>query len=209
MVTGERLNSFLSEPEWTPDQEAEADLLCAEIEDSLAAALYHTKITPEPFTERAPVLGSGLVALRYPCHQIIRIEGVPPIPPEGVPLPDPYRLFEHRLWRGIPGTGWRQPVLGSCDGSGFYATGSLLGGGGGGAGGGGDIEVSYMAGWGPQPALVKAILQKAKTIFLNNHDDTMSTRGTDAQAPPPIAPEIWSEEELAALGVFRRLSGGA
>lgn len=208
MVTGVRLNSFLSNPQWSPEQEAEADQLCAEIEESLAAALYHTKITPEPFTEQAPVLGSGLVALRYPCDAILSIEGQP-IPPENVPLPDPYRLFEHRLWRGRPSTGWRQPVLGGCGGGGgFYSTGSLLGGGGGG-GGGSVIEVSYMAGWGAQPALVKAILQKAKTIFLNNNDDTMSARGTDAQAPPPISPEIWSEDELAALGVFRRLSGGA
>lgn len=203
VVKAERLNDFMSNPAWSAEQELEAQRVLDEVEDSLAAALWHTKITPEPFVETCPVLRSGMVATRYPISAVLAIGGVAVA--EGAPLPAGYRLFEHRLYTRIPNRS--MPIVSGPIGlravDAFWATGEL------GGSGGGSIELSYMAGWGPRPALVEAILRKAKGLFLDNHDDSMMARGTDATPPPATGAAGWTDEELAPLGIFRNLSGGA
>jgi hypothetical protein len=69
----------------------------------------------------------------------------------------------------------------------------------------GSVNLIYEGGWGAEPSIVLAILKKAAAIMRNWHDDTVSTRGTDASRPAP-AEENWTEEEIKALGRYRNLS---
>lgn len=201
VVDKDEFRAFLSSPRWTAEQEQAAAALLDELEVSLAAALFDQLITPEQFEEDAPIIArTGLVAATFPVHRVLAIDGVAVA--EGAELPSGWLLQRHNLYRttttsaavGIvslwPGT----PLTGNgyrpFDGS---------------------VRLRYMAGWGADPGLKLAIKRKAKAIWINNHDDSMTARGMSGDPPEPLDESDWTEEELAPLGKYRRLdiiSGG-
>ncbi len=191
IVEEQRLNSFLSSPPWSPEQQAEAQELLDALEDGLASALYGTRITPEPMVEMAPIIAkSGQVATRFPVFAVTALNGEPLV--DGA-LPAGWRLDRHRIYSpAVAGmellAGFGQPRIAVP-----YLPYS------------GAVTVAYDAGWGAERDLVLAILRKAKNIWLNNNDDSIVARATSADPPQPLPSEDWSDDELAPLGRFRRL----
>lgn len=203
VVDAKRLKRFMSEPQWSAAQTEVAELLCVAVEQSLEAALYDTFITPRPWTETARILaGSSIVDTTYPVFRVVRLDGGPELGADD-PLPEDYLLQGHRLYH--------QPVSATADtalaaGWPFIAPLSMSRPAG--QPYAGAVRIEYMAGWGDAGPLVLAILRKAQTLMGNRHDDTMTVRALDAQAPPKLSPEDWSDAELKALGKFRRLGVG-
>lgn len=211
IVSVTQLNKYMSSPQWTNAQQDAAKDTLEGLESTLEGALSGAFITPRPRVEEGTVLDSGLVVLRQPVAWIVSIDGAtadvttPPEgaePGEGQALPSPWTLTEHRLRRiGRPGfgltgysslfpsqpTAWGVPAsrIGSADAT---------------------VTVEYLAGWGDVPALRFAILQKARAIMHNVHDDTVVMRNTDGTKPPPVPSEDWTDSEIAKLGIYRNLS---
>lgn len=188
----------MSNPRWSPEQTETAESLCAEVEAGLEAALYGTIISPVPFVETVPIVNTGQVATTYPVFALTQIDGA-------APAPGAWSVMRHRLFQtpAAASSGWPAPMESiTVQGLGqLWAppeptpySGSVL--------------VSYMAGWGPEPALVNAILRKAAAFMEHRHSDVVIAQGLDGAAPPPPAPETWTLDELNALGRFRRLSTG-
>ncbi|MBC8092165.1 MAG: hypothetical protein H7Y15_09560 [Pseudonocardia sp.] len=194
VVSTEQFNRFLSSPQWTPEQwEAAGDVLNG-TEANLASALYGTRIATAPMTEAVPVIAkSGQVATSFPVSVVTSVNGAGV--PDGAVAPVGWRLDRHRLYRVnvsaltgvsmLSGLGTRVAAP--------YAPYDEV------------VTVSYLGGWGPEPDLVLAIMRKAKMIFLNNHDDSVSARAMSGDAPAPLPEEKWTDDELAPLGRFRRL----
>lgn len=206
-----RLNRYMSSPQWTADQEAAAGDVLAGLESTLESALYGTFITPRPYVEEAAVLTSGLVVTRHPVAWVNEIDGTAPAVPdmpadqspgEGQVLPSPWVLVEHRVRRiGRPGFGATgYSTLFPAEPTAWGIPAGRVG------GAVASVNLSYQAGWGDVPALRKAILDKARAIMWNTHDDTVIMRNTDGAKPPPVPSEDWTEAELAKLGVFRNLA---
>jgi hypothetical protein len=122
-------------------------------------------------------------------------------PGEGQELVSPWTLTEHRLRRiGRPGYVGSYTSLYPPDPTAWGLPAGRIG------GGVGVVTVEYLAGWGNVPALAKAILDKARAIMFNTHDDTAVMRNTDAAKAPPVPSEDWTDGELAKLGIFRNLA---
>jgi hypothetical protein len=211
IVDVKRLNKYMSSPQWTQDQQDAAADVLAGLESTLEAALHDVFITPRPRVEQAPILESGLVATRQPVAWVVAIDGVAASvteipkgvrPGEGQDLPMPWTLTEHRLRRiGSPGFGLTgYSTLFPPDPTAWGIPAGRVN------GAVGTVTLSYLAGWGDVPALRKAILDKARAIMWNTHDDTAVMRNTDGAKPPPVPSEDWTDTELAKLDVFRNLS---
>lgn len=211
IVDVKRLNNYMSSPQWTDaQQDAAADVL-AGLESTLESALYGANITPRSLVEEATVLESGLVVTRQPVAWVASIDGtatdVPTMPEDATPgeaqtLPSPWTLSGHRLRRIGRPTG-----LLSGYSSYFPSEPTAWGLPPGRIGGGvAVVTLSYLAGWGNVPALAKAIMDKARAIMFNTHDDTAAMRNTDAAKAPPVPSEDWTDAEIAKLGTFRNLA---
>lgn len=211
IVDVKRLNKYMSSPQWNDDQQDAAADVLAGLESTLESALYGSFITLRPRVEEAVILESGLVVTRQPVAWVTSIDGTDTADPtmpddaepgEGQTLVSPWTLTEHRLRRiGRPGfalggysslyppdpTAWGIPA-GRIGGAVAVVT------------------VGYLAGWGNVPALAKAIMDKARAIMFNTHDDTAAMRNTDAAKAPPVPSEDWTDAELAKLGTFRNLA---
>lgn len=196
IVSAARLNRFMSSPVWTPEQwEAAIDVIEG-VESSLAGQL-NTYILPVPFSETVTVLRSGQVNTSHPVSVVTKINGVVVTGD----LPTGWKLQEHRLYTAeFPSAGLGQPFtldtwgLGTQMGEVHRVDGL------------GPATVEYDAGWGNVPALRLAILKKARTVFRNQHDDSIVVRDLDAaQAPRPDAEE-WTDVELKELDRFRNLT---
>jgi hypothetical protein len=193
IVKQEELNRYLSNPVWDAEMQEAAQTLLDDLTDSLARALWGSRIVPSPFAERAPIIArTGQVITRYPVFSVTELEGDPI-----TALPSGWQLDRHRLYQVNTGsnagfnflqTGWggfgNTPVQGEYSGW---------------------VTLGYQAGWGPEPALKLAILRKGKALFLNNNDDTLIARGTSADPPQPLPNEDWTAAELDPLGTFRRI----
>lgn len=191
IVDVDRLNRFLGSPRWSDDQEEEAADLLDEVEDSLAARL-NTKISPVAYSESAAVLRSGLVLTRYHVYTVERINDLASAsdgtPPTGWLVQDHWLRMFPAPTSGIPGS----------LAFGLYNNVDLLN-----VDAVGVVNVSYHAGLGNVPAIRRALLRKAGAIFNNRHDETVSVRELDANEPPALAPEDWSDEEINDLSLFR------
>lgn len=201
VVNAQRVNEYLSQPFWNESQWAEAERLCVEREDDLAGRLV-SPISPIPYSESATVLDTGLVATTYPVFSVTEFLGLPV--DEDNPMPVGWVLRQHRV-RAQPGLS--VPALGSAWGALWPVTG--------GAApriqGSGQVAIVYEAGWGPVPALVNAIVRKVAGVMKNRHDDTIVTddAGSASGRQTPTAPEEWTDNELAGLGVYRNPRGMA
>ncbi|HET9144160.1 hypothetical protein [Actinophytocola sp.] len=211
IVDVKRLNKYMSSPQWTDDQQDAAADVLAGLESTLESALYGAYITPRSRVEEGTVLESGLVVLRQPVAWVASIDGtatdVPAMPEDATPgegqtLPSPWTLTEHRLRRiGRPGFGLTgYSTLTPSDPTAWGIPASRIG------SATATVTVSYLAGWGNVPALAKAIMDKARAIMFNTHDDTAAMRNTDAAKAPPAPAEDWTDAELAKLGTFRNLA---
>lgn len=215
IVDEKRLNRYMSSPQWTNDQQLAARDVLDGLESTLESTLM-TFITPRPMVESAAVLTGGLVpgqqvvATRHPVATVTTLDGVavdaPPadaLPGFGQPLPDGWSLIEHRMRRtpATPGTasGYGASVEISAL-TGLPRPGTSP------ARITGYVTLSYLAGWGDVPALRKAIMDKAKAIMFNTHDDSVAARNMDATKAPYVQSEDWTEAELAKLGTFRNLA---
>jgi hypothetical protein len=193
LVTATRLNNYMNNPTWSDDQTTEAGKICEQIEGRLSG-LLNTPLTPEPFSETAGVLQSGLVATKYPVFSVSSINGTAIA--DGDPLPTGWIIQDNRLRATTTSVELAGFTLGSL----ISSLGTHLR-----VDGIGSVNVEYLAGWGPKPSLVDAILVKAKAVMTNRHDDTVTIRELDATPPPPEE-EYWSEAELAPLGIYRNLA---
>jgi hypothetical protein len=215
IVDVQRLNNYMSNPQWSLSQQAAAKDVLDGLESTLESALG-TYITPRTLTERAAILSGGLVpglqlvATRHPVASVISLDGTAVADPaEGAApgfeqvLPEPWVLAEHRVRRDVAAT----------SGYGYGASvdiSSLNGwpghGGGEAARISGYVSLVYRAGWGDVGALRKAIMDKARAVMHNTHDDTVVMRETDGAKPPPVPAEDWTDAEMAKLGIFRNLA---
>lgn len=206
IVDAQRLNRFLSEPQWNPGQWLEADELCLSTEANLGSALQ-TFVSPRPYKERVSILGTGLVATRHPVVSMDSIDGVTvPSPGDATMLPEQWTLQERRLrWVDIDNyPPLPNPSFSLLGGWSPIGTVQRL------EGVIGSVMVSYQAGLIGEPEtrsrLELAILRKAGTIFLNRHDDTVIVRDLDSQQPPPVPSEDWTDAELVPLQDLRNLA---
>ena len=197
IVDSARLNRFLSSPAWRDNQYEEADELLEEMEQELGNALG-TFITPVRYTETVTVLQTGLLATAHPVSVVNSLDGVTvtanALPASWMLLPPP----ESRLRWTDPGTfpPMTPPIFDLM--TGWSPIGKVPR-----VAGVGAMAIDYLAGWGNQPALRKALLVKAGIVFQNRHDDTVIARNLDAQQPPPLPTETWTAAELAPLQVYR------
>jgi hypothetical protein len=214
IVDEKRLNRYMSSPQWTNDQQLAARDVLDGLESTLESTLM-TFITPRPMVESAAVLTGGLVpgqqvvATRHPVAAVSLLDGAtvdePPdgaLPGFGQPLPDGWSLIEHRLrrTRETPSTSGYGASVEISALTGLPRPGTSP------ARITGYVTLSYLAGWGDVPALRKAIMDKAKAIMFNTHDDSVAARNMDATKAPYVQPEDWTEAELAKLGTFRNLA---
>lgn len=190
VVTQERLNSFMSNPQWTQGQKAGIQDVLDGLERDLESALCGAYITPRTLIETAPILFSGQVATKQVVYKVLSIDGTEldaddPLPTGWYLHPGHKRLY----WdiTSLPSSF----LLSSPAAPGVRSIGT--------------VRLTYEGGWGADPGLVGAIMRKASAIVFNLHDDSLRTRGTDGSRPLPMETD-WTEAELAALGSYRNLS---
>jgi hypothetical protein len=185
IVTTGQLNRHLSAPTWTEEQWTDAEEILQGCEGDLEV-YFGAPITPRaPVTiPNASVTDSGLVLARHPIYQVVSLDGVAIT--DNV-LPAGWELREDE--RALFSLNTREAMVGySLDPFAGYVTSR--------------VAITYIPGWGPHPALVKAIKRKAGAIFLNRHDDTVTVRSMDGATLPPLKEE-WLPEELKALNWFK------
>jgi hypothetical protein len=192
IVNAYRLNRFMSTPRWRDEMWEEAEDVLEGLESQLAGKL-NSPITPIPFAETVAILGSGQVDTTYPVASVTTINGTTVA---AGALPAGWRMQQHRLFADSASSMSSPFTLAGFSG-GFGLVGRSAG--------VGSATVEYMAGWGPAPALRLAILKKARTIMNNQHDDTLITRDTDGNSPPPLPPEEWTDAEMKDLEIFRNI----
>lgn len=203
------LHRHMSEPRWTNAQEAEAERVVEAVERDLAAALYGAQITPVARTEVVPVTREGMAATSLPVDSIQSLNGVPIVTTDDVPaLPEGWTLRDHRLWTpptAVPLQLGAQLVVSPWDdryGYDAYSGGPFYT--------GLTVAVAYMGGWGGEPAIVGAILEKAAIRMSGRHADTVVITGLNAQAAnrAPNASPNFTEDDMRSLGRFRALGWG-
>lgn len=192
IVTRQRLNAFMDSPEWTPEQESAIDDVLAGLESTLEAALFNAWITPRDAAEVAPILRSGLVATRQPVFRVTSLDGV--VVDDTHPLPAAWKVSDHRL-RAVQAVWFPSVLTPAADWGRSRMTGSTIG----------EVSVAYEGGWGADPALVLAILTKARNWARNWLENGLTVRDTDGQASAPLV-EQWTPDELESLSRFRNLT---
>lgn len=193
IVDAERLNRFMSEPQWSAAQYEEAEDLLVMLEGELEDRL-NTKITPVPFSESCMILDSGLVDTRYHVYAVTSINGTAIV--EGDPLPTGWVIRDHWLrWDTAAIPSLTTSTLLSGWGYGPHTVGRVQG--------AGSVTLSYRAGLGDVPALRRALLSKGADIMNYRHDDTVTARGLDASEPAPPPPtEQWTRGEIDKLSKY-------
>jgi hypothetical protein len=200
IVTAAQLQHFMSDPKWTETQTLAAAATLAGVEGSLEDRLYGAYISLRPArTETAIVLASGTVDTRQPVNSVTSLNGV--AVDDTHPLDAAaWSIYDGRLHSlaqaavipsGPVGTLW--PGWNGWGSGGSTRT-------------AGTVTLAYIPGWGDVPALRLAILRKAAAIMDNRHDDSILARNTDAQKPPPLVPETFTDDEMAQLGTYRWLT---
>lgn len=201
IVNPARLNRFMSSPRWTEEQwEAAIDVIEG-VESTLASKL-NTYILPVPYAETVTVLRSGQVNTTHPVSSVTKLNGAA-ITSDA--LPAGWTMREQRLHTTLyPPPGFGEPFtldtwgLGTRMGEVDRVDGL------------GACSIEYLAGWGNVPALRLAILKKARVIFRNQHDDSITVRDLNADIGPTSRThesEEWTEEDLKDLERFRNLTG--
>lgn len=186
LITPERLNSYLSSPNWSDGQWLEVADVCAEVEGELEDAL-NAPISPRAArTASGALTDSGQLMLPAPVHSVSTLDGV--VIPDGDPLPTGWRLEDGYLYLDPATAGF----LGSGPGYGGVHHGFTVR----------TVPVTFVPGWGNRAALRSAILRKIRVRWLNQHDDTIIARNLEADAPAPL-PEEWTEDELTRLNIYR------
>lgn len=192
IVSLEELVDNASNIEWNAQQKLHAEKILDAVESDLEGRLYRTKISPgPPRNELAPILRSGQVATRYPVYSVSKINTATVAVDRDNPTFEDWTLDEGILRYG----GLNAPPSNSyLWGGGRAAHTDHIG----------TVALTYRPGWGKVPALWLAILKKAHAIMSNTQDDSLQVRNTDGSRLPPVVE--WTEEDLAALGVYRNLS---
>lgn len=193
IVDAERLNRFMSEPRWSPDQYEEAEDLMVMLEAALEAEL-NIKISPVTFTESCTVLDSGLVDTRYHVYGVSVLNGT--TIPDGDPLPAGWVIRDH--WLRWDTTGLSSPPTFSLLGGWAYGPHTV-----GRVQGSNSISLTYRAGLGDEPAIRRKLLSKGADIMNYRHDDTVTVRGLDSSEPAPAPSQDWSDAEIESLSRFR------
>lgn len=193
IVDAERLNRFMSEPRWSPDQYEEAEDLMVMLESGLEA-LLNIKISPVTFTESCTVLDSGLVDTRYHVYAVNVLNGV--TIPDGDPLPQGWVIRDH--WLRWDTTGLTAPLSFSLLTGLTYGPHTV-----GRVQGSNSVTLTYRAGLGDEPAIRRKLLSKGADIMNYRHDDTVTVRGLDASEPAPPPSEDWSQKEIDSLSRYR------
>lgn len=194
IIDAERLNRFMSQPRWSPDQYEEAEDLLEMLEAELELQL-NAKISPVSFTEACTVLDSGLVDTRYHVMSVTVLNGTDI--DEGDPLPDGWMLRDHWLRWDVTGLPAPLPTFGLGLGLAYgpHTVGRVQG--------WSSVSLTYLAGLGNDPAIRRAMLSKGADIMNYRHDDTITTRGLDGTEPPPPPSEHWTDNEIKKLSKYK------
>lgn len=180
-VPVDRFHRHLSEPSWTPDQWIEAGELLADIEDDLADKLNGGPIMPgDPITETVPVDSRGLALTRRPVYTCSAAGS--DIAVDGNAAPAGWSIRDGGLYClafDAPGIlTVVEPALLSR------------------------VTVTYRPGWGVNGTFRRAILKRARAMWLNRHDDTLRHRpGGDGEALPALGEE-WTAADLDGLSRY-------
>jgi hypothetical protein len=197
VVTPDQVNDHLSSPRWSADQVKACEVLIAQRQKGLER-WFGVPIDPVDRTETVAVLDSGLLATSWPVFRVYAIDSVTLADPGALlwePLPDPY------VWRDDGWISLADPVSQSAYTERSY---SIIG---------GScavlprVTVRYAGGWGPQPDIMGALIEKVGNVMANRHEDTVTARQLDEHAPPPLKEE-WTDKELLMLRSRRRVRGG-
>lgn len=190
LITPGRLNSFLSGPEWSDDQWLEAADIVEEVEGELAAQLNAPISAGPQRIETGALLDTGLLALAAPVASVLVLDGTTVT--DDV-LPTGWTVAHDGCLHYTSGSDLPLPVPAFGYGYGItthhgFATRS--------------VAITYLPGWGDRPALRSAILRKTANRWLNRHDDTVTARNLDAEAPPSLS-EDWTDTDIRRLSVYR------
>jgi hypothetical protein len=218
MITSlEQLNNWMGNPRWTDGQKLGIELQLAKLEGDLAARLL-TFLDPVQVTETAPISTTGLLMTAHPVYSVMTWEGEPLTEPVAGPpaLPTGWRHENGYLRRIEPASiasSVTSAVITLSDPFWDRSGDELDFDGGPGQRGGlvgrsrnsGSMTLTYLAGWGPDPTLVGAVLNKAQAFATNRYDDTVIARNAEAQRPV-LLKEEWTESDIATLGRFRNIT---
>lgn len=193
----------MSNPAWNEAQAADADRTLAAVEADLEAALFGARITPVRRTEAARITRDGRVDTSLPVSTILSFDGAAPpaeLPADELPrwAPPGYEKRDGYLWQLAPGGAAAALAVGWpwIPGEPVYALppySDLV------------VPITYLGGWGSQPALVDAIIAKARDRLTGVHADVVRTAGLAARDAVPAKPYHFTADELAALSRFRNL----
>lgn len=190
IVSVPELHKYMSEPEWSNGQRQVAQSVLDGLEGELEDRLFGAPISARsPITETAWVTGQrGIVMTEYPLNAVTVINGTEV--PEGDPLPAPYSIRDGYV-RVAPTA--ETSMLGYPS---YPPPRAALT----------QVTLTYSPGWGKVPALMQAIQEKAATVMMWYHDDTMVARATDGQKLPALPPRTWTDDEVKSLGTYRNLA---
>lgn len=193
VVKADRLNRYMSSPQWKTEQYKAAQDVLDGLERDLESQLCGAYITPRTLMETAPILQSGQVATKQVVHKVTSINGVALA--DGDPLPTGWWLHpghKRLYWRGSS-----PPTLTVSSPLNWNPVGHVRS--------IGTVELTYEGGWNDDIGLINAIMKKASAIVFNMHDDSLRTAGTDGSRPQPVSTD-WTDAEVKALGSYRNLS---
>jgi hypothetical protein len=193
IVSVPELHKYMSEPEWSDGQRQIAQGVLDGLEGELEDRLYGAPISARPpITETAWVTAQrGIVMTEYPLNAVTVISGIEV--PEGDPLPAPYSIRDGYV---RVATSTEMSMLGYPSYPSYPPPRATLA----------QVTLTYSPGWGPVPALMQAIREKAATVMTFYHDDTMVARATDGQKLPQLPPRTWTDDEVKSLDTYRNLS---
>jgi hypothetical protein len=196
VVTVDQVNDHLSSPRWSEDQERACKVLIAQRQKGLER-WFGVPIDPVDRTETVTVLDSGLLATSWPVFRVYAIDTVTLAGPGALlwePLPSPY-TWRDEGWITAPdpriSAGYTTRPYSITEAACPLAR----------------VSLRYAGGWGPQPDIVGALIEKVGNVMANRHEDTVTARQLDEHAPPPLKEE-WTDKELMMLRSRRRVRGG-
>ena len=213
VVSVERLHRYMSSPNWSAAQRETAEGICEAVESDLCAALYGAVITPQQRDESVDTADDGRILTSLPIYRLLSLGGavlVPDVeqdPDLDLPLPAGYALKGGWLRSTTMAAAYDSPGVRRepWHPSSFVAAPLITA-----LWPVSRMTISYLGGWGPDPALTDAIMRKAAARMGNRHSDAMGVVGLTAETPSQKpAVEHFTDDDMRSLSRFRALGWGS